>query len=176
MHYYIDAMRNYAVFSGRASRSQYWFFSLALFVMLVVAMIVDQTVGDTTRDKPGGLFTAVVYLAHMLPAIAITVRRLHDTDRSGWWILAGFVPLIGQIALLVFMCLPSTPGESRFGGNSADNATAKRVTNPHGIAPSNGTAAAPIDQLEKIASLHASCALDDAEFKTLKDNLLKRPI
>ncbi|MEN5278060.1 DUF805 domain-containing protein [Brucella sp. TWI432] len=68
MHYYTDAMRNYAVFSGRASRSQYWFFSLTFFIMLVVAMVIDQMVGDTTRDEPAGLFTAIVYLAHLLPA------------------------------------------------------------------------------------------------------------
>lgn len=102
MHYYTDAMRNFAVFSGRASRSQYWFFSLAFFIMFVVAMVIDQTLGDTTRNEPAGLFTAIVYLAHLLPAISVPVRRLHDTDRSGWWVFAGFVPLIGQIALLVF--------------------------------------------------------------------------
>jgi len=175
MHYYTDAMRNYAVFSGRTSRSQYWFFSQAFFIMLVVAMVIDQTLGDTTRNEPAGLFTAIVYLAHLLPAIAITVRRLHDTDRSGWWILAGFVPLIGQIALLVFMCSPSTPLANRFGSNFADNATAKLTPNQHGIAPSNATAAAPLDQLEKIASLRASGAIDEDEFKQLKANVISRP-
>jgi len=175
MHYYIDAMRNYAVFSGRASRSQYWFFSLALFIMLVVAMVIDQTVGDTTRDEPGGLFTAIVYLAHLLPAIAVTVRRLHDTDRSGWWILAGLVPLIGQIALLVFLCLPSTPGANRFGSNFADDAGAKPGPNPRGMAQTNAIAAAPLDQLEKIASLRASGAIDEDEFKQLKANVISRP-
>jgi len=174
MHYYGDAMRNYAVFSGRASRSQYWFFSLAFFIMLVVAMVIDQTVGDTTRDEPAGLFTAIVYLAHVLPAIAVTVRRLHDTDRSGWWILAGLVPLIGQIALLVFMCSPSTPRANRFGSSFADTATAKPVTNQHGIAPSNGSAVTPLDQLEKISSLRASGAIDEDEFKQLKANVISR--
>ncbi|WP_421566114.1 DUF805 domain-containing protein [Ochrobactrum sp. EDr1-4] len=154
MHYYSDAMRNYAVFSGRASCSQYWFFSLALFIMLVVAMIIDQTVGHTTRDEPGGLFTAI-YLAHLRPAIAITVRRLHDTDRSGWWILAGLVPLFRQIALLVFMCSPSTPGANRFGSNLAGNTTAKVGRSQHGLAPSNNSAAAPLDQpLTVSAAIH----------------------
>lgn len=175
MHYYIDAMRNYAVFAGRASRSQYWFFSLTLFIMLVVAMVIDQTVGDTTRDEPAGLLTAIVYLAHLLPAISVTVRRFHDTDRSGWWILAGLVPLIGQIALLVFMCSPSTPGANRYGNNFADNETVKPVANLHGMAPSNNSAAAPLDQLEKIASLRASGAIDEDEFKQLKANVISRP-
>lgn len=175
MHYYTDAMRNYAVFSGRASRSQYWLFSLTLFIMLVVAMVIDQTLGDTTRNEPAGLFTAIVYLAHVLPAIAVTVRRLHDTDRSGWWILAGLVPLIGQIALLVFMCSPSTPGANRFGSNFADNATVIPVSNLHGMTPSNATVAAPLDQLEKIASLRASGAIDEDEFKQLKANVISRP-
>lgn len=175
MHYYTDAMRNYVVFAGRASRSQYWFFNLALFIMLVVGMVIDQMVGDTTRDEPAGIFTAIVYLAHMLPAIAVTVRRLHDTDRSGWWILAGLVPLIGQIALLVFMCKPSTPGVNRFGGNSADNAPAQPVTNRHIIAQAHNSAAAPLDQLEKIASLRASGAIDEDEFKQLKANVISRP-
>ncbi|PQZ52113.1 hypothetical protein CQ052_03960 [Ochrobactrum sp. MYb15] len=175
MHYYTDAMRNYAVFAGRASRSQYWFFSLAFFIMLVVAMVIDQAVGDTTRNEPAGLFTAIVYLAHLLPAIAVTVRRLHDSDRSGWWILAGLVPLIGQIALLVFMCSSSTPGTNRFGSSFSDNAGAKLVTNQHGIAPSNATVAAPFDQLEKIASLRASGVIDEDEFKQLKANVISRP-
>ncbi|NKW10729.1 DUF805 domain-containing protein [Ochrobactrum tritici] len=58
--------------------------------------------------------TGLVYLAHLVPSIAVGVRRLHDTDRSGWWLLAVFVPLIGQLAVLIFMCLPSAPGRNRF--------------------------------------------------------------
>jgi|GEM_PF-409342 len=175
MHYYTDAMRNYAVFSGRTSRSQYWFFSQAFFIMLVVAMVIDQTLGDTTRNEPAGLFTAILYLAHLLPAISVTVRRLHDTDRSGWWVFAGFVPLIGQITLFAFLCLPSTPGANRFGSNFADDAGAKPGPNLRGITPSNATVAAPLDQLEKIASLRASGAIDEDEFKQLKANVISRP-
>lgn len=175
MHYYTDAMRNYAVFSGRATRSQFWFFTLGLFIMLLVAIVIDQMVGDTTGDESAGLFTAIVYFSHLLPAIAVTVRRLHDTDRSGWWILAGLVPLIGQIALLVFLCLPSTPSESHSGSNFADIASARPSPNPHSIAPANSSATAPLDQLEKIASLRASGALDEDEFKQLKANVISRP-
>ncbi|MEJ5087168.1 DUF805 domain-containing protein [Brucella pseudogrignonensis] len=175
MHYYTDAMRNYAVLSGRASRSQYWLFSLTLFIMLVVAMVIDQTVGDTTRNEPAGLFTAIVFLAHLLPAIAVTVRRLHDTDRSGLWVFAGFVPLIGQIALLVFLCLPSRPGANCFESSFADNVGAKPGPHSRGMAQTNAIAAAPLDQLEKIASLRASGAIDEDEFKQLKANVISRP-
>ncbi|KAB2658483.1 DUF805 domain-containing protein [Brucella tritici] len=171
MHHYVNAMRQYAVFSGRATRSQYWLFSLVLFGMLIVALMIDQVFGDTTTDEPAGAITGLVYLAHLVPSIAVGVRRLHDTNRSGWWLLAVFVPLIGQLAVLIFMCLPSSPGRNRF--------DAMPGYEPHersaGTEPATATPAHSLDQLEKIASLRASGAIDEDEFKQLKANVLTRP-
>ena len=171
MHHYVNAMRQYAVFSGRATRSQYWMFSLILFGMLIVALMIDQAFGDTTTDEPAGVITGLGYLVHLVPSIAVGVRRLHDTDRSGWWLLAVFVPLIGQLAVLIFMCLPSSPGRNRF--------DAMPGYEPHersaGTEPATATPAHSLDQLEKIASLRASGAIDEDEFKQLKANVLTRP-
>ncbi|NNU63617.1 MULTISPECIES: DUF805 domain-containing protein [Ochrobactrum] len=170
MHHYVNAMRQYAVFSGRATRSQYWLFSLILFGMLIVALMIDQVFGDTTTDEPAGVITGLVYLAHLVPSIAVGVRRLHDTDRSGWWLLAVFVPLIGQLAVLIFMCLPSSPGRNRF-----DVAPGYEPHEPFaGSKPATPASGHSLDQLEKIASLRASGAIDEDEFKQLKANVLSR--
>jgi uncharacterized membrane protein YhaH (DUF805 family) len=171
MHHYVNAMRQYAVFPGRATRSQYWMFSLVLFGMLIVALMIDQVFGDTTTDEPAGVITGLVYLAHLVPSIAVGVRRLHDTDRSGWWLLALLVPLIGQLAVLIFMCQPSTPGRNRFDATPGNE--------PHerfsGSAPTTAASSQSLEQLEKIASLRSSGAIDEDEFKQLKANVLARP-
>lgn len=168
MHHYVNAMRQYAVFSGRATRSQYWLFSLVLFGMLIIALMIDQVFGDTTTDEPAGVISGLVYLAHLVPSIAVGVRRLHDTDRSGWWLLAVFVPLIGQLAVLIFMCLPSSPGRNRFDVAPGYEPQERSA----GTEPAAATPAHSLDQLEKIASLRASGAIDEDEFKQLKANVL----
>jgi uncharacterized membrane protein YhaH (DUF805 family) len=103
--------RKYAVFSGRASRSEYWFFVLFQLLLLVGLMIVDGLVfrGSVT------VFTTLAWLILLLPGFAVTVRRLHDIDMSGWWVLISFVPLIGGILLLVWTCQCGTHAANRFG-------------------------------------------------------------
>lgn len=169
MHNYLNAMRQYAVFSGRATRSQYWLFSLVLFVLLIVTLMIDQVLGDTTPEEPAGVITGLVYLAHLLPSIAVGVRRLHDTDRSGWWLLALLVPLIGQLAVLIFMCQPSTPGRNRFDA-TPENEPHERFS---GAGPAKASAQS-LEQLEKIALLRSSGAIDEDEFQQLKANVLPR--
>jgi len=88
----------YADFNGRATRSEYWWFFL--FVVLAGAIL----------SMFGRPLAGVFYLATLLPWLAVAVRRLHDTDRSGWWLLVGFVPLVGTIVLLVFFTQKSTGG------------------------------------------------------------------
>lgn len=113
MHAYLDAMRRYAVFNGRSTRTQFWLFTLILGVILIACSILDALLGF---DKQGALVvTGFVYVGHLLPLLAITVRRLHDIDRTGWWVLLCFVPLVGVVVLIVFACLPSTAGANRFG-------------------------------------------------------------
>lgn len=99
----------YAQFSGRASRSEFWFFGLFFFLFMICAGIVTNLVGDRS-----GVIIILGVVAFILPNLAVTVRRLHDIDFSGWWLLIGIIPG-GSIVLLVFYCLRPTPGRNRFG-------------------------------------------------------------
>ena len=102
-------LSKYATFHGRARRSEYWWFALFNVIVSVVAAIIDQALGG------GQIFQVLVSLALLLPSIAVGVRRLHDTNRSGWWILIGLIPLVGFIILIVFFCTDSTPGDNNYG-------------------------------------------------------------
>lgn len=108
--YFIDVIKNqYFNFEGRATRQQFWMYILFYVILYIVINIIGAILGDTVH----GILSGLVSLALLLPTLGISVRRLHDTDRSGWWYLIGFLPFIG-IVLLVFFCLPSTEGENRF--------------------------------------------------------------
>ena len=110
MNYYIDALRNYVNFQGRATRTQFWMFILFNLIAGVILFGIAFAV-------PALAFLITVYnLAVFLPSLAICVRRLHDTDRSGWWILLGLIPLVGGIIMLILYLLPGTPGANRFDG------------------------------------------------------------
>jgi len=113
--------RKYAVFSGRASRSEYWFFVLFQLLLLIGLMIVD---GLAFRGS-AAVFTTLAWLILILPGLAVTARRLHDIDMSGWWILISFVPLIGGILLLVWTCQRGTQGANRFGMGPASVAVSE---------------------------------------------------
>lgn len=107
------ALSKYAVFSGRARRSEYWWF----WLVIVIANVLTASLDAWIFDVPWGqyrLFSAVLVLALVLPSIAVSVRRLHDTNRSGWWYLIGFLPIIGGIVLLVFYVQDSRE-PNRFG-------------------------------------------------------------
>jgi len=109
---FADAVRSvlsqYATFSGRARRSEFWWFALFAFLLYIVAGIIDAAIGNQVV----GLLVA---LALFIPSLAVTVRRLHDTGRSGWWILVGLIPLVGFIVLLVFEVQDSQPGTNNYG-------------------------------------------------------------
>lgn len=115
MNWYLEVLKKYAVFSGRARRKEYWFFILFHLIISFVLGFVDGLVGTFNADLGLGLLGGIYALAVIIPSIAVSVRRLHDTDRSGWWILICLVPIIGAIVLLVFMVLDSKPGENRYG-------------------------------------------------------------
>jgi uncharacterized membrane protein YhaH (DUF805 family) len=100
--------QKYADFSGRARRSEYWFFSLAAFLIYFVALVIGAVVGNQ-------YLYFLVFLALFIPSLAVSARRLHDTNRSGWWILIGIVPLIGAILLLVWYVTDSEAGTNQYG-------------------------------------------------------------
>ncbi|WP_327260349.1 DUF805 domain-containing protein [Streptomyces sp. NBC_01232] len=105
VHYYTDVLKKYAVFSGRATRREYWMFTLIDTVFLIALILLDSYLGTTVPES-------VYALAVLLPTIGVSVRRLHDTGRSGWWIVVALVPLIGAFWLLWVMTIPSSTDES----------------------------------------------------------------
>lgn len=117
MNWFLEAMRKYATFTGRSRRKEYWFFQLFVVIGSVVLILLDETFGWLDTDTGFGPLSFVFGLAMLLPNLAVAVRRLHDTDRSGWWLLLSLIPIIGGLVLLVFFILDSTPGTNRFGEN-----------------------------------------------------------
>ncbi len=111
MNWYLKVLKKYAVFSGRARRTEYWMFLLFNFIIAFVLGFVEGLAGGP------GIVGMLYGLAVLIPGIAVAVRRLHDTDRSGWWLFINLIPLIGAIVILVFMVQDSTPGENQYGPN-----------------------------------------------------------
>jgi uncharacterized membrane protein YhaH (DUF805 family) len=106
---------NYVYFRGRASRSEFWWFQLFLLLGGVVAVLLDLFAN--TNLLGGSPLATLFWLATIIPDLAVTARRLHDTDSSGWWILLGLIPFIGIIVLIVWWCRIGTRGYNRFGAD-----------------------------------------------------------
>jgi uncharacterized membrane protein YhaH (DUF805 family) len=106
-----SCFRNYVTFSGRAPRSEFWFWVLFVILVAIALGILDRALFPDNDVSP---LATIWNLAVFLPGLAVAVRRLHDTDHSGWWILIWFT-LIGIIVLLVWYCTKGTPGKNRFG-------------------------------------------------------------
>jgi uncharacterized membrane protein YhaH (DUF805 family) len=129
MEWMLLPLRRYADFSGRSRRKEYWMFVLLLMIvyfalaLLMSAGILGGTDAETGEvgllgslfAGTGGILLLVVVVAAFIPSLAVTVRRLHDQDKSGWWVLINFIPYIGGIVILVLMCLDGTRGPNRFG-------------------------------------------------------------
>lgn len=117
MQWFMTALQKWADFSSRARRREYWFFVLGYLVIFIVLAIVDAMVGLLDATTGIGVLSGIFALAMLIPSISVGVRRLHDTNRSGWWLLIGLIPVIGAIVLLVFYLFDSQPGDNRFGPN-----------------------------------------------------------
>lgn len=128
MHWYLRVLKNYVTFFGRARRKEFWIFVLINAIISIVLSVIDHLIG--TAPSPihphstgfsytysGGLLSGLYGLAVLLPSLAVQFRRLHDTDRRGWWILIALIPVIGGIILLVFNVLPGHAGMNRFGAD-----------------------------------------------------------
>lgn len=165
---YFKAMRRFGGMSGRASRAEYWSFYLVVFLLLIAAAIFDNLFETGQTDQGVGIIFAVVWTVHLIPQIAVLVRRLHDTDRSGWWFWISLTG-IGSLVLLVFACLGGTPGPNRFGPSPYGEAGASPG------AASQGQQTAPRDviaEVERLAELRAKGSLSDAEFEIMKARAL----
>lgn len=131
---FIDAVKsaysNFANFSGRAQRSAYWWFTLFNFIVFIVLALAEGGGSFNSGDGSvqfvvvGGLFSGIWSLVNFIPGLSLSVRRMHDLDKSGWWLLILLVPLIGAIVVLVWFCARGTIGANRFGSDPLENARA----------------------------------------------------
>jgi uncharacterized membrane protein YhaH (DUF805 family) len=113
---YIEVMRKYAVFSGRARRQEYWMFVLFNVIIVLFLGIIDE-MADSDFESSRSTLTTLYVLATLIPFLAVGVRRLHDTGRSGWWMLIGVIPIIGAIVLLIFIIQDSQLMDNQYGPN-----------------------------------------------------------
>ena len=117
MSWFLEVLKKYAVFEGRARRKEYWYFALCYFLIFIALAVIDGVTGSFNGDAGIELLTAIFALAMFIPSLAVGVRRLHDTNRSGWWMLLCLIPCIGYFVLLVFAAQDSNSGENRYGSN-----------------------------------------------------------
>lgn len=110
MSWYLEVLKKYAVFSGRARRTEYWMFVLFNFIFCIVASVLDSVL-----FRGVGVLYGLYALAVLIPSLAVSVRRLHDVGKSGWFLLVGLIPIAGFIWLLILMCLDSVPGSNEYG-------------------------------------------------------------
>lgn len=122
MHHYLDVWKKFAVFSGRATRTQYWMFFL--IHIIVVVLLVAGSIGVSgagaydgtgSPSDPFSIIYMIYSFAVFVPSLAVTVRRLHDTGRSGFWYFVGFIPFLGGLVVLFFMLQGSEPGDNQYG-------------------------------------------------------------
>lgn len=114
---YLSVFKNCFEFKGRARRKEYWVFILGTLLVSVALGLIDVMLGLYSDEAGLGLLSGLYALIIIIPSIALSVRRLHDTGRSGWWILLSLIPLIGPIVLIVFYVMDSKPGENEYGPN-----------------------------------------------------------
>lgn len=108
MEWYLAVLKNYVGFSGRAHRKEYWMYTL---INLIIVLVLNVLVGVVEQLM---IVSTIYALATLLPSLAVASRRLHDTDRSAWWLLLAIIPLVGLV-LIVFLCQKGTEGPNRFG-------------------------------------------------------------
>ena len=120
MKWYLKVMRdNYANFSGRARRKEYWMFTLFFMLFLLVpsfvfGLLIGMFPSETVLIS-GGIILAALYFIHLVPALAVTVRRLHDTGKSGWLYLLALIPYIGSLIIFIFTVIKGDRGDNKYG-------------------------------------------------------------
>jgi uncharacterized membrane protein YhaH (DUF805 family) len=177
-------MRNYARFQGRSPRVEFFEVFGGLFLLLLVAQGLDRALLDDGTGS-SALFVHLVILAHILPVLAVTARRLHDLDWSGWFTLLNLVPVLGFVLLL--LVLPrGVRGPNRYGPDpldpAADATPPQQPLRPSPAAPPSSitgasAATAPVNvigELERLAELHRTGSLSEAEFAVMKAQILAR--
>lgn len=129
-----SCFRQYVGFTGRARRSEYWWFALFGLIVSIVANLIDATIGTMSDTMNVGVVGTIAGLALLLPSLAVAIRRLHDTSHTGWWILIGLIPVAGWIVLLVFYLQDSHP-DNKYGASPKAGAPATGPVPGAGPAP-----------------------------------------
>lgn len=127
MDWYFKALKNYVGFSGRARRKEFWMFILVNLVLTGVLSILDKMLGLRIKGDEG-LLTTLYGVLVFLPYWAVQFRRLHDTDRSAWWLLLLLIPVVGWLIILAFNCQKGTPGENKFGSDPKPPVNARFIS------------------------------------------------
>lgn len=117
MNWYLEVLKKYVDFSGRARRKEYWMFILFNMIFLIIAAILDNVLGIAIEYLYYGPIYILYALAVLLPGLAVAVRRLHDVGKSGFYVFINFIPIVGGIWFIVLMCTDGTPGENQYGPN-----------------------------------------------------------
>ena len=137
MEWYLAVLKKYAVFDGRARRKEFWYFALINFLIFIPLIIIGVIIAAATAMSDQFGYFALMFIPLFLyslfiivPSIAVTVRRLHDTNRSGWWYLINFVPWVGSVILFVFTVLDGTSGPNQYGPDPKSAERPSPVTPP----------------------------------------------
>ena len=121
MDWMLLPLKRYADFGGRSQRKEYWMFLLGVVIVAIVLAAVEGVLGMSgSIIGMYGPLTGLLILGIIIPGLAVQVRRFHDQDKSGWFVLLGFIPIVGGLIVLVFMLLKGTDGPNRFGPNPLD--------------------------------------------------------
>ena len=115
MHHFMDALTKYAVFSGRATRQQYWMYSLFYLIFYLLFSLLDLWFSVYNASIGLGMISGMFAVAMALPSLAILIRRLHDIGKTGWWVLILFIPIIGALVTLIFLLLDSEKQQNQYG-------------------------------------------------------------
>ena len=117
MNWYLKAMNSYATFKGRSTRSEYWYFMLFYILILVMPLILAGFLGlGENGQSIMFIISGILLLIHIIPSLAVSIRRLHDIDKSGWWYLISFIPYIGAIAIMI-MAMIDSKDDNEYGEN-----------------------------------------------------------
>ena len=122
MSWYLAVLKKYAVFSGRARRKEFWMFALFNFLFAIVFGYLDRLLGTEMEGGRVGLLGGIYALVVLLPWLAVSIRRLHDTGKRGWWFLVVLIPVIGGIWLFFLLVTDSQPGANQYGPNPKEDA------------------------------------------------------
>lgn len=171
MNHFINVLKKYATFSGRATRSEYWYFILIYSITYTILMGIDLAIGTFSQELMDkgtflGFLSTAYSLVLFLPSLAVTVRRLHDINKSGWWFLFILVPIIGFILLLIYLCTNSKE-DNKYGVNPKNLVNENQKDNSSSESSNN-----VIEQLEKLSKLKEDGILTQEEFDTQKQQIL----